>query len=186
MDEGKRPGGLTALAVLNFVFAGFNLLINVLGTIGLLIALSLVSAEGAEDAQAQEGESQATKTEACSSEEPERQEEAPKDVKEAMAKAWRESGIGIWVLYVSLALYVCIVTLQITSGVGYLKQSRLWGRWIGTAYACVSIGTTVFGLSMQPKDMPGGGLTLCLLAFDLYPLLTLILLNTTFKEDLVR
>ncbi len=35
--EGKRPGGLTALAVLNFIYAGF-------GTIGLLIALAAVGA----------------------------------------------------------------------------------------------------------------------------------------------
>src|SRR5277367_1593728 len=37
MAEGKRPGGLTALAVLNFVFGG-------LGTLGVLALFALIGA----------------------------------------------------------------------------------------------------------------------------------------------
>lgn len=37
MADGKRPGGLTALAVLNFVFAGLSLL----GVLGLIVVVAM-------------------------------------------------------------------------------------------------------------------------------------------------
>ena len=40
MNEGKRPGGLTALAVINFVFTGFGLL----GLLGLIAIFALIGA----------------------------------------------------------------------------------------------------------------------------------------------
>ena len=140
MAEGKRPGGLTALAVLNFVFGG-------LGALGLLAIFALLSAVDS----ASGGE-----------------------VTSAMSKA-PNSGM-VWV---SILLGLASVALMITAGVGYLGQKRFLGRTIGNAYAVTSLVSTGIGLTIQPF---GIGTIIGLV----YPVLTLALLNTTFKDDLVN
>ncbi len=145
MAEGKRPGGLTALAVLNFVFGG-------LGALGTLAAFALIGlAKSAVDSAESAG---ATVT---------------------------SSGPGVGILYVYVLLSAVSAFLLIVSGVGYIKQKRFLGRTMGTAYALLSLGSTVVGLALVHSGF-GIGTIIGLI----YPVLTLILVNTTFKDDLVN
>ncbi len=135
--DGKRPGGLTALAVLNFVFGGFSALI----LIGLFALLG--AASGAER----------------------------EHVREVVP------GV-VWFL---IFLGFVQVTLMIMSGVGYLGQKRFLGRVLGNTYAVISLAGTAIGLGSKAGEFNIG--TIIGLV---YPVLTLALLNTTFKDDLVN
>lgn len=140
MTLGKRPGGLTAMAVLNFVFGG-------LGAIGALIGFGGLSL-----------------------------------IKEAVHKAEAEGlkydGQSLTSAYVVVAITGVCALLLIISGVGYLKQSRVAGRTVGNLYGLASIGGTVFGA------VSGGGIGAFSILFLVYPLLTLILINSSFKASL--
>ena len=153
LSEGKRPGGLTALAVLNFVFGGLGA-IGILGMVALMAFINS-KAGGPETDHA----------------------------KEQLAKAWEQVGIGVF--YLSLAIGAVSAILLIVSGIGYLKQRKFLGRTLGTAYAFVSIASSVvMGVLVTPEA--GGGFSIGTLVGLVYPVLTLVLLNTTFKEDLTR
>ncbi len=134
----KRPGGLTALAVLNFVFGG-------LGALGLLAVAALLSAVDS-----------ATGGEVHS---------AP----------------GAGLVYFLLLLGIVNVALLIASGVGYLKQKKFLGRTLGNTYGVLSIASTVIGLAAANT-----GFGLQTIIGLVYPVLTLALLNTTFKEDFIN
>ena len=142
MAEGRRPGGLTALAVLNFVFGGLGAILTLLG----FGALALIR----------------------------------EAVKNAEAAGTKYEGQGYTMALVGLALLGLGAFLLITSGVGYLKQKRFLGRTLGTVYALVSLGGTVLGIAT------GGGVGIGTIIFSVYPVLTLILINGTFKDDLVN
>jgi hypothetical protein len=144
MADGKRPGGLTALAVLNFVFGG-------LGAIGTLLAFGAVSLikKGIEAAEASGG-------------------------------TVKYEGQGMAAAYIVILLSAVGAFLLIVSGVGYLKQSKFMGRTLGTVYALVSLGGTAVGV------VTGGGIGFFTIIFSVYPVLTLIMVNTTFKDDLVN
>ena len=137
MADGKRPGGLTALAVLNFVFGGFGVL-AVLGAAALLGAANELT-EGA--------------------------------VADGMGM-----GIGMF----QFLLMALSAALLIVSGVGYIGQKRVMGRMMGNFYGVTSIVNN--GLSIAN----GGDFSFFTIIGLVYPVLTLILLNTTFKEDLVN
>jgi|TARA_B100001939_G_C16604946_1_gene472664 hypothetical protein len=137
MADGKRPGGLTALAVLNFVFGGFGVL-AVLGAAALLGAANELT-EGA--------------------------------VADGMGM-----GIGMF----QFLLMALSAALLIVSGVGYIGQKRVMGRMMGNFYGVTSIVNN--GLSIAN----GGEFSFFTIIGLVYPVLTLILLNTTFKEDLVN
>ena len=137
MAEGKRPGGLTALAVLNFVFGG-------LGALGLLALFALMSLVE----------------------------------KGAAASGAHISTGAIWAV---ILLGIVGAALMITSGVGYLGQKRFLGRTLGNTYAILSILNNVLSLATLHQGF-GIGTLIGLI----YPVLTLILLNTTFKDDLVN
>lgn len=120
MSEGKRPGGLTALAVLNFVFGG----LGILGVLALWALYALVSgavkvaseaAKGTDGAQAAQAVTQAVNT---------------------------SSAIVLLLLILSLIT----VILLIVSGVGYLGQKKFTGQRLGTIYAIISIAHTVMNL----------------------------------------
>ncbi len=141
MAEGKRPGGLTALAVLNFVFGG-------LGVLALLALFALLSA-------ANEG------------------------LKAAGASIHEAPGAGA--VYLSLLLGAVRMILLIASGVGYLGQKKFLGRTLGNVYAILGIAGFAIDLAMLHS-----GVGLFAIIGLVYPVLTLILLNTTFKDDLVN
>jgi len=138
MAEGKRPGGLTALAVLNFVFGGLGALF----TLGFLALLSVAD-------------------------------------KAASAAGANTSGVGV--VYLLILLSVLAAILLIVSGIGYLGQKKFLGRTLGNAYAVCSLGSTGVGIAAVHTGF-GIGTIIGLI----YPVLTLILINTTFKDDLVN
>ena len=156
MSEGKRPGGLTALAVLNFVFGGFGV-IGVLGLWAIYAAVNAVATSVATAAQGTAGS---------------------QDVANA---ANAVSQVGGTMILISLILLVVSVTLLITSGVGYLGQKKFLGQRLGSIYGIISIAQTLLSILFLKSGFGIGtiiGLT--------YPVLTLVLLNTTFKEDFVN
>ena len=142
MAEGRRPGGLTALAICNFVFGG-------LGAFGILALAALL---GLAD--------EATKAKMMES-----LEKIP----------------NVAMLYVGVVIAIVTVGLMIVSGVGYLRQKRVLGRSLGNAYAICSLGNTLFSLIVIGQKF---GIT-TIINF-VYPVLTLVLLNSTFKDDLVN
>ena len=141
MSLGKRPGGLTALAVLNFVFGGF-------GAIGALIGFAGLSV-------IREGITRA---------------------EQAGAKYDGPSITGAYIVIAAMALSAILL---IASGVGYLKQTKT-GRSLGNAYALISLAGTVAGV------VTGGGVGAFTVLFSIYPLLTIILINSSFKAHLDR
>lgn len=136
MTTGKRPGGLTALAVLNFVFAG----------LGLIAFLGVLALLGAAD--------------------------------HATGGELKGVGVSKGVIYAALVLGVVRMAIMLAAGVGYLQQKKFLGKTLGNVYAILSIGDTVMGIALMDAGF-GIGTIIGLV----YPILTLILLNTTFKDD---
>jgi hypothetical protein len=139
MSTGKRPGGLTALAVLNFVFGGF-------GCLGLIAMFALLQA-------------------------------ADSMTDGASSTALASSGE----LMVTLLLATATVILLIVAGIGYLGQKKTLGYLMGNLYAIVSIVSSAVPIVAYSQSVGVGSL----IGF-IYPVLTLILINTTFKQDLVN
>jgi len=152
MSEGKRPGGLTALAVLNFIGGGLSIL-------GLLVMFGTMALLNAIEGNAEVDEA-----------------------KRAMAKAWEQIGVGVF--YAMLALSAVTAILLILSGIGYLRQKKFLGRTLGNVYAVLSIGSSLV-TGMVITTQAGGGFNIGTILGLIYPVLTLILLNGTFKEDFV-
>ena len=144
MPGGKRPGGLTALAVLNFVFGG-------LGALGVLALVALLAVAN----------------------------KVVNDVSGGEASVSSAPGAGM--IYLSLALALVGIILLIASGVGYLKLKKFLGRTLGNVYALVSIANSVVGIAILKTGF-GVGTIIGLI----YPVLTLILLNTVFKDEFVN
>jgi hypothetical protein len=148
MTVGKRPGGLTALAVINFVMAG----LNVIGILGLVVVMTM---------------GDALKRSATN----------PGD--RAVFEALQGVSGATWGLII-LANAISMA-LVIVAGIGYLKMRR-WARMLGNAYALVEISTEVGKLLLLPSEI--GGFGIATMIGLVYPVLTLIFINFTFKDDL--
>jgi hypothetical protein len=149
MEQEKRPGGLTALAIFNFIFAGMG----VLGFMGLAAMFGLGDMIPTDDM-------------------------APED--QARFEAFRDMGTPLFVGL--LVLMLVSLVLEILSGIGYLKQKRGMGWMLGNIYAVFSgVSGVASGMLMKPEL--GGGFNLAAILGFVYPVLTLFLLNVTFKED---
>ena len=151
--EGKRPGGLTALAVFNFIF----------GALGLIGGLALLALPPLLDQVAQ----------------------APNMNEQQRAQIDALQQVGTLPLMLTIASSVIVGALLIASGIGYLKQKKFLGRTLGNVYALFSIISAVPIALWMPVAL-GGGFNLTSILSFLYPALTLLLLNTTFKEDFVN
>jgi hypothetical protein len=114
MSEGQqRPGGLTAMAVINFVGAAFNLF----QIAGLGFLLHIKS-------------------------HPEFLNSIPdKDQAAKMLEA--AEATPLWYLYGMIALDVVFVAVLIAAGVGYLKLKRKQGWLLGNVWAATSLVTTI-------------------------------------------
>jgi hypothetical protein len=155
MSEGKRPGGLTALAVINFIFGAFSAL-DVLGLLArpFLIERTREVAERSSD-------------------------EAAKARIAAMTEMGQEFFIG-------LAIFSGITAiLMVISGIGYLQQKKFLGRTLGNVYGGLGV-VAAFATAMSMPVALGGGFNIGTIVSLIYPVLTLILLNGTFKEDFIR
>jgi hypothetical protein len=136
---GKRPGGLTALAVLNFVFGGFGAIGALLGFLGLGLI--------------KEG------------------------IQKAEAMGAKYEGQSLTGAYIVIALTAVAAVLLISAGVGYLKQTKA-GRSLGNMYVLASLAGTVVGV------VTGGGIGAFTVLFSIYPVLTFILINSSYKQNL--
>ena len=149
MEQEKRPGGLTALAVFNFIFAGFNV-IGFMAFAAFLGLKDMIPTDEMEPAQ------------------------------KAQIEAFQEMGTVFFVAV--LALILVSIALEVTSGIGYLKQRRGMGWLVGNIYAIFSIVSGLVLGMMMPRDL-GGGFGISTLIDLVYPVVTLVLLNSTFKDD---
>lgn len=152
MNEGKRPGGLTALAVINFVFSGWGLL-------GILIMAAMFAFIGMIPTD-------------------EMQEEQRTQI-----EAFQNMGLPVFVFIFALSIVTNVLLL--VAGIGYLKQKRVMGRMVGNTYAVVSIVSSIVAGAMFASEL-GGGFNIGTIIGLIYPIVTLVLLNTTFKEDLTN
>ncbi len=151
MNEGKRPGGLTALAVLNFVLSGLGLL-GVMGMVAMIALFGKLAENMDEQASAQ-------------------------------FEALKDTGLP-WLIGLVVLMAVSSILLLI-SGIGYIKQKKFMGRALGNAYAILAVISGVASaLIMKPEA--GGGFNIGAIIGFIYPVLTLIMLNTTFKDDLTN
>lgn len=181
MTEGKRPGGLTAMAVFNFIGSGLDLL-------GILVLLALIFGSGALVKLIEEGErkqQEAAEKRVLTPEEQREAEKRQKDLEEAKHNLAIFEEFKGGPLAVILVLNLACATLLLLSGIGYLMQKGVLGRKVGIAYALVSIPTSFIELKLTPVEA-GGGFSMGTLIAFIYPVLTLILLNTTFREDFVN
>ena len=152
MNEEKRPGGLTALAVINFIFSGWGI-IGLLGLAALFAFFGKIPTDGMNEAQ------------------------------KTQFEAFQNMGASVFIIIFALSLISSVLLLL--SGIGYLKQKKFLGRTIGNTYAVVTIISSVIsGILFAPEL--GGGFNIGTIIGLVYPVLTLILLNTTFKEDLIN
>ena len=152
MNEEKRPGGLTALAVINFIFAGWGF-IGLLGLAALFAFIGRIPTDEMNEAQ------------------------------KAQIEAIQNIGTSMLVIIFALSLLSSVLLLL--AGIGYLKQKKFLGRTIGNTYAVVSIVSSVVSGIMFASEL-GGGFNIGTIIGLIYPVLTLILLNTTFREDLTN
>ncbi len=152
MSEQKRPGGLTALAVINFIFSGWGFI----GLLGLAAFFAFIGKIPTDDMN----EAQKTQFE-----------------------AFQNMGLPVFIFIFALSLISSVLLLL--SGIGYLKLKKFLGRMIGNTYAVISIVSSVISGIMFPSEM-GGGFNIGTIIGLIYPIITLILLNTTFKEDLTN
>jgi hypothetical protein len=173
MHEGKRPGGLTALAVFNFIAAGIDLV----GIVSLVLAVTFGAAI-AESVERQAKERTEQQVEAGGNEEAELSQEDRQAL--AALRAFREFGGPGFAVYMGL-LGAC-TCLLVAAGVGYLRQRR-WGRLLGNIYAACSIATMAYGMWLTPAALGGGFRFAAFIGF-VYPVLTLVVVNMVFREDL--
>lgn len=152
MNEEKRPGGLTALAVINLIFSGWGLI----GLIGLAALFAFIGKIPTEDMQ---------------------------EAQRAQMEAFQNMGLPVFIFIFILSLVSSVLLLL--SGIGYLKQKKFLGWILGNIYAVITIiSSVVSGILFVPEL--GGGFNIMTMVGLIYPVLTLILLNTTFKEDLTN
>jgi len=152
MNEGKRPGGLTALAVINFVFSGWGL-IGLLGLAAFFAFVGKIPTDEMDEAQ------------------------------KAQIEAFQNMGVSVFVFIFVLSIISSVLLLL--SGIGYLKQKKILGRMMGNTYAVVAIVSSVISGMMFAPEL-GGGFNIGHLIGLIYPIITLILLNTTFRDDLTN
>ena len=152
MNQEKRPGGLTALAVINFVFSGWNLL-GLLGMVALFAFIGMIPTDQMEEAE------------------------------RAQFEAFQNMGLPLFLFIFVLTILTAVLLLL--SGIGYLKQKKILGWGVGNAYGIISIVSSVVSGFLFPSEM-GGGFQIMTIVGLIYPVLTLILLNTTFKDDLTN
>ncbi|MHC4586238.1 MAG: hypothetical protein ACYS3N_17035 [Planctomycetota bacterium] len=152
MNQEKRPGGLTALAVINFIVSGWGL-IGLIFLAGFFALIGKIPTDNMQEAQ------------------------------KAQIEAFQNMGIPVFIIILLLSLLSSVLLLL--AGIGYLKQKKFLGRTIGNLYGVISIISSVVSGMLFSSEL-GGGFNIGTMLGLIYPVITLILLNTTFKEDLTN
>jgi len=179
MTAADRPGGLTAMAVINAVLSCLYAIASLASLMTLLVVHPQPGdAPGAHPA----GTVTVTPAAGTSTTDPDGpgadsvQADAPHPhhFRHHGPVSRTEQALGL------VKCVLCAVLLAI-SAVGYLRLQRLNGRYVGSLYALVAMLFFVaeHHLSHQPLAITG------LIAL-IYPVLTLVYVNTTFRGDLVQ
>ena len=147
-EEVKRPGGLTALAVINFILAGFGIIGSVISYFSMSM-IGNVSTAGMPEAA------------------------------KARIEAFQRIDPSLFAIMICMGIISSLLLLL--SGIGYLKQKRILGRIIGNIYGFYGIASVIISYLTMPKELFG---TISAIIGIIYPTLTLILLDTVFKNDL--
>ena len=105
------------------------------------------------------------------------------EVTKAMKDEWDKIGFApSTTMYVAIFVGLVAWAIAIIAAVGYLKMKRIQGRALGNLFALLAIVAAYLEVTAM-SEMSFG--ILSFLSF-IYPVLTLFLINTTFKDDLVR
>jgi hypothetical protein len=186
-EGGTRPGGLTALAVINFIIGGFG----ILGAFGTLVTPTLMRVADEKHAAAESRRAAADEADAPESAETRSNAPPPKDpaqqrrdedMKERMEKI---KAIPFITFVVAALVEGVIAILMITSGIGYLKVRRFLGRTLGTVYALLSIAWACVQVAYTEKLFGDSFKLLNLIGF-IYPAITLLCLRFVFKDDFIN
>lgn len=182
-EPGTRPGGLTALAIINFLVAAWSLL----GAASVFLGPALVSA-GLKHAEAQAAERAERDRRAETRGEATRPtEEVRKEAEglENMRKAERlfEEHPSFFMLVGGGR--VVLGLLLLLSAIGYLKVRRGLGRMVGSVYALAAIAWGIWVIKAA-STIPEHSFGLFDLIGFLYPAATLFALHFIFKDDFVN
>ena len=153
MDEKERPGGLTALAVINFIFC----LLSVFGCIGFIFApayLNNINIAEIPDPEMQEA------------------------IIQQQQNYENMSTVTFLLILIPMAI---TAILLLFSGIGYLKMDGFLGRDLGNLYAALSILTSIVNPFMTNTEINTRVIIYMILGL-IYPVITLILLNKNYKH----
>ena len=168
-EPGVRPGGLTALAVINFVWAAFQLAIGA-GTVTSPFYMPVLAAQAEKEAAAETR--------------PEKQKDAT-DAAKQMREASDHVQLHKNLVMLDGGVKLFLALLLILAGIGYLKLRRFLGRTLGVVFAILAV---LWGMRRPPLhpeetgDAPG---IFSLIGF-IYPAITLFALLVTFRDDFIN
>ena len=173
MAQGMRPGGLTAMAVVNFVFMGLSLM-------GVLADLFLVSmGDSMIEAEEQAKEAREAEGEPDTGGPPPRKKARQEQMQRANMARIRLMQENATSVYVQVGLTLIYAVLLLISGLGYIGQRRVMGKILGTITALLGIGSVGFALTYMPLEFEQ-------VVNLVYPVLSVVLLNTVFRHDFVN
>ncbi len=133
-ERSQRPGGVTTLAIINFV----EFAISLLGVLGLVFVY----------------------------------------FRGAAVQSGLSGNTGLLIL---LAFNGVISVLMFLSGIGLLGCRKIIGRHLTSLLFLVSLAKSVWVVNAESKQFD-----LMLVALVVWPLIAAVLVNTVFKDDLVR
>lgn len=176
-EAGARPGGLTALAVINFVFGG-------LGVIRALYVMMLPVVLPWAQEQAGRHERDRSETRAAQGRDElplaeSRRRAAGKKEEERLLRAVKENPKAF---VLDGGVSVLLAVLMVVGGVGYLKLKRGLGRGVGILYALLSMGWSSVEFAWLNKRLETDFSLLGLVSF-IYPAVTLLCLWFVFRDD---
>jgi hypothetical protein len=184
-EPGTRPGGLTALAVINFIFAA----LGIIGAIGTMAAPTFVkmATKHHEEVEARDAAKAAADSRVIEDGDPDtRAREERRKQNEEMQEAVRKmEKIPHYYFIISGVVALAIAILELLSGIGYLKLKRFLGKTLGTTYALVAIGWGAVEVLYANKLLGQEFGLLNMIGF-IYPLITLWCLRSVFKDDFVN
>lgn len=89
-------------------------------------------------------------------------------------------------LSIIVGINIVYFLLLLLSGIGYLKLKRILGWILGNIYGVLAIIFPILTTMGLFSDMPEKGFGVGAVLNLIYPVLTLILLNTVFKKNLIN
>jgi hypothetical protein len=183
-----RPGGLTALAIINFVVA----LLQIMEGAGelmmpVLLPMAVQQAEKEAEAESRAASRAAAETMASgtpSAESRPRDRNAKKKLEQLKAGIAKANEHRVLIMLAG-AIAVFFGVILALSGIGYLKLKKFLGKTLGTVYAVLEIVWGVVVVSYVSGAL-GEDFTIWGVISFIYPVVTLVCLQVIFKHDFVN